>query len=162
MAARAYPPPPSARQYHFYKARKLIEITKFTDRSIVNVRMIQHSCKQCITSLRFKVIVKQTDLGRVWHRKDLLTISSENKKSLLISEKRSTIFNFGHKNRLCEKISVNSKTVIKMLLSERLYSAAQIFLQYTMDTVICQGSLDISLLEWSAAEWNQADIQRLS
>lgn len=65
-------------------------------------------------------------------------------------------------NRLCEKISVNSKTVIKMLLSERLYSAAQIFLQYTMDTVICQGSLDISLLEWSAAEWNQADIQRLS
>ena len=49
-----------------------------------------------------------------------------------------------------------------MLLSERLYSAAQIFLQYTMDTVICQGSLDISLLEWSAAEWNQADIQRLS
>ena len=46
-----------------------------------------------------------------------------------------------------------------MLLSERLYSAAQIFLQYTMDTVICQGSLDISLLEWSAAEWNQADIR---
>ena len=64
--------------------------------------------------------------------------------------------------RLCEKISVNSKTVIKTLLSERLYSAAQIFLQYTMDTVICQGSLDINLLEWSAAEWNQADIRRLS
>ena len=36
------------------------------------------------------------------------------------------------------------------------------FFQYTMDTVICQGSLDISLLEWSAAEWNQADIRRLS
>ena len=49
-----------------------------------------------------------------------------------------------------------------MLLSERLYSAAQIFLQYTMDTVICQGSLDISLLEWSAAEWNRADIRRIS
>ena len=65
-------------------------------------------------------------------------------------------------SRLCEKISVNSKTVIKTLLSERLYSAAQIFLQYTMDTVICQGSLDISLLEWSTAEWNQADIQWLS
>ena len=64
--------------------------------------------------------------------------------------------------RLCEKISVNSKTVIKTLLSERLYSAAQIFLQYTMDTVICQGSLDINLLEWSAAEWNQADIRRIS
>ena len=41
-------------------------------------------------------------------------------------------------------------------------SAAPIFLQYTMDTVICQGSLDISLMEWSAAEWNQADIRRLS
>ena len=66
------------------------------------------------------------------------------------------------KYRLCEKISVNSKTVIKTLLSERLYSAAQIFLQYTMDTVICQGSLDINLLEWSAAEWNQADIRRIS
>lgn len=36
------------------------------------------------------------------------------------------------------------------------------FLQYTMDTVICQGPLDISLLEWSAAEWNLADIQRFS
>ena len=49
-----------------------------------------------------------------------------------------------------------------MLLSERLYSAAQIFLQYTMDTVICQGSLDISLMEWSTEEWNQADIRWLS
>jgi hypothetical protein len=30
-----------------------------------------------------------------------------------------------------------------MLLSERLYSAAQIFLQYTMDTVICQDKIII-------------------
>ena len=45
---------------------------------------------------------------------------------------------------------------------ERLELAAPIFLQYTMNTVICQGSLDISLMEWSAAEWNQADIQRFS
>ena len=63
---------------------------------------------------------------------------------------------------LCEKNSVNSKTVIKNDIWERLELAAPIFLQYTMDTVICQGSLDISLLEWSAAEWNQADIRRLS
>ncbi len=62
----------------------------------------------------------------------------------------------------CEKNSVNSKTEIKTLLSERLYSAAQIFLQYTMDTVICQDTKDISLLEWSAAEWNRADIRRIS
>ena len=64
--------------------------------------------------------------------------------------------------RLCEKNSVNSKTVIKMLFGERLENSRSDFLQYTMDTVICQGSLDISLLEWSAAEWNQADIRRLS
>ena len=49
-----------------------------------------------------------------------------------------------------------------MIYGSGLKIAAQIFLQYTMDTVICQGSLDISLLEWSAAEWNQADIRRLS
>ena len=64
--------------------------------------------------------------------------------------------------RLCEKISVNSKTVIKTLCCERLENSRSDFLQYTTDTVTCQGSLDISLMEWSAAEWNQADIQRLS
>lgn len=62
-----------------------------------------------------------------------------------------------------KKISVNSATVIKTLYWSGLKKlAALIFLQYTMDTVICQGTLDISLLKWSAAEWNQADIQRLS
>ena len=66
------------------------------------------------------------------------------------------------KNWLCEKISVNSKTAIKTLSCERLENNRSDFLQYTTDTVICQGSLDISLLEWSAAEWNQADIRRLS
>ena len=45
---------------------------------------------------------------------------------------------------------------------ERLENSRSDFLQYTTDTVICQGSLDISLLEWSAAEWNQADIRRIS
>ena len=67
-----------------------------------------------------------------------------------------------YSNRLCEKISVNSKTVIKTLCGERLENSRSDFLQYTTDTAICQGSLDISLLEWSAAEWNQADIRRLS
>lgn len=36
------------------------------------------------------------------------------------------------------------------------------FLQYTTDTVICQDTSAISLMEWSAAEWNQADSRRLS
>ena len=39
-----------------------------------------------------------------------------------------------------------------------LKKAAPIFLQYTMDTVICQDTLDISLLQWSVAEWKQTDI----
>ena len=63
---------------------------------------------------------------------------------------------------LCEKISVNSKTVIKVDILERLKNNRSNFLQHTTDTVICQGSLDISLPEWSTAEWNQADIRRLS
>ena len=45
---------------------------------------------------------------------------------------------------------------------ERLENSRSDFLQYTMDTVICQNALDISLMEWSAAEWNLADIRRLS
>ena len=36
------------------------------------------------------------------------------------------------------------------------------FLQYTTDTVICQDTSAISLMEWSEAEWNQADSRRLS
>lgn len=63
---------------------------------------------------------------------------------------------------LCEKISVNSKTVIKTAHGSVLNNCRSNFLQYTMDTVNCQGSLDISLLEWSVAEWKQADIRRLS
>ena len=68
----------------------------------------------------------------------------------------------GRFKRLCEKISVKSQTVIKTLCGERLENSRSDFLQYTTDTAICQGSLDISLLEWSVAEWNQADIRRLS
>ena len=55
------------------------------------------------------------------------------------------------------------KNCDKNVMMERLEKlAAPIFLQYTMDTAICQGPLDISLLEWSAAKWNQADIRRFS
>lgn len=32
---------------------------------------------------------------------------------------------------------------------------APIFLQYTMNTVICQSTFAISLLEWSAVKWNR-------
>ena len=54
------------------------------------------------------------------------------------------------------------KNCDKNVMMERLENSRSDFLQYTMNTVICQGSLDISLMEWSAAEWNQADIRRLS
>lgn len=54
------------------------------------------------------------------------------------------------------------KNCDKSDILERLKNNRSNFLQYTTDTVICQGSLDISLPEWSAAEWNQADIWRLS
>lgn len=64
--------------------------------------------------------------------------------------------------RPCEKISVNSTTVIKNDIVERLEKQPLIFLQYTINTVICQGSSTVSLLEWSAAQWNQADFQRLA
>ena len=58
---------------------------------------------------------------------------------------------------LCEKISVNSTTVIKNDIVERLEKQPLIFLQYTINTVICQGSSTVSLLEWSVAEWKQTD-----
>lgn len=56
-----------------------------------------------------------------------------------------------------EKISVNSTTVIKNDIVERLEKQPLIFLQYTINTVICQGSSTVSLLEWSVAEWKQTD-----
>lgn len=59
--------------------------------------------------------------------------------------------------RPCEKISVNSTTVIKNDIVERLEKQPLIFLQYTINTVICQGSSTVSLLEWSVAEWKQTD-----
>ena len=59
--------------------------------------------------------------------------------------------------RPCEKISVNSTTVIKNDIVERLEKQPLIFLQYTINTVICQGSSTVSLLEWSVAEWRQTD-----
>lgn len=62
-----------------------------------------------------------------------------------------------HAKRLCEKISVNSTTVIKNDIVERLEKQPLIFLQYTINTVICQGSSTVSLLEWSVAEWKQTD-----
>ena len=48
---------------------------------------------------------------------------------------------------LCERISVNSKTVIKNFMIERLEKQSLIFLQYTMDTVVCQYTSAISLLK---------------
>ena len=62
-----------------------------------------------------------------------------------------------YNKRLCEKISVNSTTVIKNDIVERLEKQPLIFLQYTINTVICQGSSTVSLLEWSVAEWKQTD-----
>ena len=54
--------------------------------------------------------------------------------------------------RLCEKISVNSTTVIKNEIASGLKNSRSIFLQYTINTVICQVSSTVSLLEWSVAE----------
>ena len=54
------------------------------------------------------------------------------------------------------------KNCDKSDILERLKNNRSNFLQYTTDTVICQGSLDISLLELSAAKWDQADIRLLN
>ena len=67
-----------------------------------------------------------------------------------------------HLYRLCEKISVKSKTVIKNDITGAAVRSRSNYLQYTTDTVICQDTSAISLMEWSAAEWNQADSRRLS
>ena len=64
--------------------------------------------------------------------------------------------------RLCEKISVKSKTVIKNDITGATVKSRSNFLQYTTDTVICQDTSAISLMEWSEAERNQADSRRLS
>ncbi|MBS6595790.1 MAG: hypothetical protein KH326_01825, partial [Ruminococcus callidus] len=45
----------------------------------------------------------------------------------------------------CEKISVNSTTVIKNDIVERLEKQPLNFLQYTINTVICQVSPTVSL-----------------
>ena len=70
---------------------------------------------------------------------------------------KSLICNLSKWERPCEKISVNSTTVIKNDIVERLEKQPLIFLQYTINTVICQGSSTVSLLEWSVAEWKQTD-----
>ena len=57
----------------------------------------------------------------------------------------------------CEKISVNSTTVIKNDIASGLKNSRSIFLQYTIHTVICQVSPTVSLLKWSVAEWKQTD-----
>ena len=62
-----------------------------------------------------------------------------------------------HEYRPCEKISVNSTTVIKNDIASGLKNSRSIFLQYTINTVICQVSSTVSLLEWSVAEWKQTD-----
>ena len=67
-----------------------------------------------------------------------------------------------YSGRLCEKISVKSKTVIKNDITGAAVRSRSNFLQYTTDTVICQDTSAISLMEWSEAEWNQADSRRLS
>ena len=59
--------------------------------------------------------------------------------------------------RPCEKISVNSTTVIKNDIVGRLEKQPLNFLQYTTNTVICQVSSTVSLLKWSVAEWKQTD-----
>ena len=59
--------------------------------------------------------------------------------------------------RSCEKISVNSTTVIKNDIASGLKNSRSIFLQYTINTVICQVSSTVSLLKWSVAEWKQTD-----
>lgn len=45
----------------------------------------------------------------------------------------------------CEKISVNSTTVIKNDIASGLKNSRSIFLQYTINTVICQVSSTVSL-----------------
>ena len=57
-----------------------------------------------------------------------------------------------HEYLPCEKISVNSTTVIKNDIVERLEKQPLNFLQYTINTVICQVSPTVSLLELSVAE----------
>ena len=47
--------------------------------------------------------------------------------------------------RLCKKISVNSTTVIKNDIASGLKNSRSIFLQYTINTVICQVSSTVSL-----------------
>lgn len=50
-----------------------------------------------------------------------------------------------HTKRLFEKISVNSTTVIKNDIASGLKNSRSIFLQYTINTVICQVSQTVSL-----------------
>ena len=45
----------------------------------------------------------------------------------------------------CEKISVNSTTVTKNDIASGLKNSRSIFLQYTINTVICQVSPTVSL-----------------
>ena len=51
------------------------------------------------------------------------------------------------RNNFCKLINCDNNVYL-----EWLEKSCSNFLQYTMDTVICQDTLDISLLEWSAAE----------
>ena len=62
-----------------------------------------------------------------------------------------------HEYRPCEKISVNSTTVIKNDIASGLKNSRSIFLQYTINTVICQVPPTVSPLKWSVAEWKQTD-----
>ena len=62
--------------------------------------------------------------------------------------------------RFCEKISVNSTTVIKNDIANGLKNSHSIFLQYTINTVICQVSSTVSLLKWSVAEWKCSVLRR--
>ena len=57
----------------------------------------------------------------------------------------------------CEKISVNSTTVIKNDIASGLKNSRSIFLQYTINTVICQVSSTVSLLSFRYAPFQQTD-----
>ena len=69
------------------------------------------------------------------------------RRGVVIAAAGITLINVALLVGLCEKISVKSKTVIKTMRGSGLKNSRSDFLQCTTDTVICQGSVDISLME---------------
>lgn len=62
--------------------------------------------------------------------------------------------------RLCEKISVKTKTAVKNMFSGAVILGCSIFLQYTKYTAFCQDTSPIIRMEWSEAEWNPDNWRR--